>query len=429
MVDATPASAGDHSVTRRGLYWTFVAYGMTGLAGLSLNYLIVSQFGVTTLGRYNTLIAVILIGGQLGSASVHSSVLYHTPEARSTGHPTGQILVSGLALTALTTALSTTVIVGLGEIAFRVADNPDYLNGLRAIAPGLLLYPINKTLLSHLNGLRRIRAFSVAFAGRFVLLTLLAAAAAFLFNDERLLPWTITATEVALLSILLVTLRSELGAEGRRTTLNGLIGRHLGFGLRGIVGGLLLDLNTRVDILLLVAIAGSRAAGVYSIASLFAEGLLQLAMVARYSFDPVVTHLFVEDRLDELRGTIKRVKSRVYFLVFVAIVLSNLCYPLIVRFLFGTDLANESWQVFALLTCGIAFSAGYVPFTNLLQQIGSPARQSLLLGMVGGTNVVLNLLLIPQYGIVGAAAATAIAQACLVPYMRVLARPLLGYSL
>ena len=57
-----------------------------------------------------------------------------------------------------------------------------------------------------------------------------------------------------------------------------------------------LDLNTRVDILLLGVIAGSESVGIYSIGSLFAEGLYQLTMVPRCTYDPVVTHLIVEER-------------------------------------------------------------------------------------------------------------------------------------
>ncbi len=44
-------------------------------------------------------------------------------------------------------------------------------------------------------------------------------------------------------------------------------------------------------------------------------------------------------------------------------------------------------------------------------------------------NIVLNLILIPLFGMVGAASATAIAQVSLVIFLRSLARPVIGYRL
>jgi O-antigen/teichoic acid export membrane protein len=422
------STGGDRSLNRSSFVWTFSAYGVVGLSGLALNWAIVEQFDVAALGRYNLFVAVVLVGGQLGSVSIHSSILYHAPEARTLGHSTGQVLSSGLLLTLATSTIATVVIAVAVEVIFGITENPAYHDGLRAVLPALLLYPINKALLSHLNGLRRFRAFSVAFAARFVLLAVFALIAGFHLKSEGLLPWTISATEVLILVVLLLRLRSELVPSGRRVTLEDRYRRHIRFGLRGFVGGLLLDLNTRVDVLLLGLLAGSRSVGVYSISSLFAESIFQLAMVARYSYDPVVTTLFVEGRFDELRETIHLAKRRVYLLMVAVIVLANLAYPIVVGMLFGKGLVRESWPVFALLCSGIAISAGYIPFTNLLQQVEAPGRQSLLLGLVGGTNVLLNLLLIPPFGIVGAALATAVAQASFVLYVRFLSRPLLGFS-
>ena len=108
--------------------------------------------------------------------------------------------------------------------------------------------------------------------------------------------------------------------------------------------------------------------------------------------------------------------------------LCNLLYPIIVRFLFSKELANESWPVFLILSLGVGISAGYIPFTNLLQQSGLPGRQSILLVGMTITNISLNILLIPIFGIKGAALATAISWASLIYYLRQLSNPILGFK-
>lgn len=50
-----------------------------------------------------------------------------------------------------------------------------------------------------------------------------------------------------------------------------------------------------------------------------------------------------------------------------------------------------------------------MPFDQLLLQSGLPGRRSVMMASYVGINVILNILLIPQYGLAGAAAATAMA--------------------
>ena len=427
--DENDQSLSDHSVSSSGIYWTVGGFALVSLAGIILNQLIASKLGVTSLGRYNSFLAVIIVGGQMGSAGIHGSVLYHTPKFRSESRPTGQVLVGALTATTVTSLLSTALILGIGEVLLRAAGNDYYLRGLHAIALGLFLYPLNKVLLSHINGLRRIRSFSILFASRFVLLAFFAWGASRFFDGDQHLLWTITLTEVVMFLALLFAARQEFIKNPKWEALNENVRAHFRFGIRGLIGGMLLDLNTRVDILLLGVIAGSESVGIYSIGSLFAEGLYQLTMVPRYSYDPVVTHLIVEERHTELKDVVQEAKRKTYFLIIPIVAIANVCYPFVVGVLFGEDLAMDSWKVFGILSVGLVLSAGYVPFTNLLQQAGKPTRQSALLGAITGINIVLNLALIPLFGMVGAALATAIAQVSLIFFLRGLARSVIGYRL
>ncbi len=119
-------SVSDHSVSSSGIYWTVGAFALVSLAGIILNQLIASKLGVTSLGRYNSFLAVIIVGGQMGSAGIHGSVLYHTPKFRSESRPTGQVLVGALTATTVTSLLSTGLTVGIGEVLLRAAGNDYY---------------------------------------------------------------------------------------------------------------------------------------------------------------------------------------------------------------------------------------------------------------------------------------------------------------
>ena len=416
------------TINRTDFSWTFAAFGAVGLSGLVINQVIATQFGVMSLGRYNMLLAVVIIGGQIGAAGIHSSVLFHTPKALTEGNPTSQVICSGVLATILTSTVITSSIYIGGEIILRSTNNFYYLDGLQAITIGLFLFPINKTLLAHLNGLQRIPIFSILFSGRFILLAATAVAVTYNFDDDQLLLWTITATEGIIFGGLVFANNSELKELIQWRKMRGMLQTSPPIWIQRFLGTTLLDLNTRLDILLLGLISGSRSVGIYSIASLFAEGLYQAATVPRYNFDPVVTNLFIQNKIGELQDVIKVAKRKIYLFAIPIVALCNLMYPIIVRFLFSKELANESWPVFLILSLGVGISAGYIPFTNLLQQSGLPGRQSILLVGMTITNISLNILLIPIFGIKGAALATAISWASLIFYLRKLSNPILGFK-
>ncbi len=416
------------TVNKSEFGWTFAAFGAVGLSGLIINQVIATQLGVTALGRYNILLAVVIIGGQIGAMGIHSSVLFHTPKARSEGRSTSQIVCSGVLAACVTSAIATSVIYVGGEIILRSASNLYYLDGLRAIAIGLFLFPINKTLLAHINGLQRIPTFSILFSGRFVLLAVTAAIATYNFGNDKFLPWAITITEGIIFLGLLFANRFEIVGFKRWRLLGEMLNRHFRYGFKGFLGTALLDLNTRLDIILLGLISGTRSVGIYSIASLFAEGLYQAAVVPRYNFDPIVTSLFVQKEIKELHATIAKAKRQIYLIAIPVVILCNVLYPVVVKFLFSEELASESWPIFFILSLGVGLSSGYIPFSNILQQSGFPGRQSVLLAAITVTNLSLNAILIPFFDVKGAAIATAISWISVIFYLRKLSKRILGFK-
>ena len=84
-------------------------------------------------------------------------------------------------------------------------------------------------------------------------------------------------------------------------------------------------------------------------------------------------------------------------------------------FYFGATLflpssyAVQCSTVFLVITLGVLFSIGFRPFHGVFNQSGQPGRYSLFLFTLVSANVVLNFLLIPVLGILGAASATLMA--------------------
>ena len=84
-----------------------------------------------------------------------------------------------------------------------------------------------------------------------------------------------------------------------------------------------------------------------------------------------------------------------------------LVFPFFVAF-FPVGLVEESLVLLEILLLGLMLYAAFIPFEYLLLQSGRPGAQSLMMGVNVCANIALNVVLIPHFGAVGAALATAL---------------------
>ena len=101
-------------------------------------------------------------------------------------------------------------------------------------------------------------------------------------------------------------------------------------------------------------------------------------------------------------------------------------YPIALELIGARPEFAESRLPFAILVGGIAAAAGYLPFGQMLLMGGRPAAHTALIGSTVLTNVIGNAILIPRYGLAGAAAATAVSMVVSIVLLRVLVRARLG---
>jgi O-antigen/teichoic acid export membrane protein len=283
--------------------------------------------------------------------------------------------------------------------------------GLEAALPGLFLFPLNKVLMATLNALRHMRSYAVANAARYVLIVAAIPVVAYADLPAERVPICLTAAELVLFVGLLAATVSHLRVPSLRAAREW-TRTHLAFGSRGVAGGLLVELNTRIDILVLGFFTSDTAVGIYSIASIFAEGMYQLLAILRVNYDPMLARLIAAGKAQELHALIASGKKLAYAAMTVAGVAAIIAYPFVLQWLIGKGEFAASWPVFAILVAGLMISAGFVPFGGILQQGGHPLAQSLLTATIVGLNLAGNLALVPLYGATGSAIATAFSQAC-----------------
>ncbi len=428
-----PHHSDGHSDGRAGTLDTVVnlaGLGVTGVSGVLLLGVIATVYGAAELGRFNLVFAVYLIASQVATLAIHHGVLHHLGRARhATDETRREVLlgaVSAVVLSAGATVLTLSLAAGP---VLEAVGRSDLTSGIRLGIAASGAFALNKVLLNALNALARFRAFALAGAARGVLLLASGVTLAALAAPGRQLPLLLLMTEGGLSIVLVGLLHREL-----RTGRVGLAGvaswgrRFLVFGLRGLAGGFLSDLNTRVDVLCLSLFVDDRAIGIYSLAAVLAEAAQQVPVVVRSLLSPRIVLLVAAKDDAGLRELVVTMRRNLQPAMLAAAVVGVLIYPSAVGLLGGDGFAEGRWA-FALLMLGVVVAASHTPFTLLLVQAGDAAGNSMLLSVATLANVAGNLALIPLLGIGGAAAATAATTVLTVVMLRVLARNRLGLRL
>ena len=407
---------------RRDSSWSAFSFVLIVLSGLLVNVGLAQNFGRAGLGLFNTCLSVVLILGQLGGLGINAAVAFHVPSTRSLGRNYEPILTTSLKTTFATSSVVAILFVLFVEL-FIKGDTSGYQSGFRLIYVAVFLLPFNKVLTAYLNGIGDIKKAALSNAFRFILMLLFLILLSGLGISWKFTPVIISLSELSLLVGLLWLTRDGLShpkesaeekKERRRTI--------LGFGIRSIPAVFLLDMNTRIDVLLLSVLKGAEVVGQYTIASTLSEGLFQMAMVTRLVVDPRVAGLYAAGSSHQLIAFLKRHISYTYLAMVPVVIVSFFIYTPVVNLLFAKENSAGSFEVYVFLATGVLLASGFIPLTNTLNQLGDPLGQSLLLATLTALNILGNLLLIPSMGAAGSALATAFAQTMLVPLLLLFTR-------
>ncbi|HUR29560.1 MAG TPA: polysaccharide biosynthesis C-terminal domain-containing protein, partial [Planctomycetota bacterium] len=384
-------------------------------------------YGAAMLGVFNQVMMAYVLFSMAAAGGINYSLLGAVAEKpRDAAHVAGAVV--GALLPTLLLAAVVTLIFDASRHALASALHSEGVAiGMRAAAPGLFFFALNKQLLAVVNGLRRMRAFAIYQALRYVLIL-----AGFLIAWKRGLPgeelsfvWTFAE------GILFVVLAVEVGthvAWRAATGVKAWCRTHLIYGTKSVMSAMLLELNAKVDIWMLGLSLGDERVGVYSFAANLAEGFFQLIVVLQNNFNPLLANLIARGERAEVEALVRKARRWIVPSFAAAALASAVIYPWTLPLLKGPEFADSAVS-FAILVGSIGALAAWLPFGNLLLMAKHPAWNSLLMLAVAGVNLAMNWVLIPRLEIAGAAVGTAIAFGTFAVLLVILSRRLVGVKL
>jgi O-antigen/teichoic acid export membrane protein len=163
-----------------------------------------------------------------------------------------------------------------------------------------------------------------------------------------------------------------------------------------------------VDTLILTKFRTLSEIGVYNVVLPTSMFLITLGSSLALVLLPLISELWTMKKIKELSNIIKLIYKKVFAFVVPIALIVLIFSDLVLKVLFGESFVFGSDALRILCIGAIFFSVATIN-NNVLVAIGRPKEVTKIILSAAFLNLILNLILIPTYGIIGAAIATSVA--------------------
>lgn len=388
-----------------GIVWNYGSLIILSVSGFLFNCLITYFYDVAALGVFNRTYAWYCVLSQVTTWGVHMSVIKLIPEYKENHRERDKIVNTALTDVFLIAGIGVILIESI--VPYIITDNGNLLRSMQIAMPGLLFFSLNKVILNYLNGLSEMKPYAVFQSIRYISIVFIIWVLGICRCNNIWLSFSFAGAEIIVFVTALAYLlyRKLLG----RGICVQYIREHIRFGTHILPANMVLELNTKVDIICLgFVLKDDYLIGIYSFAILFAEGFYQLYITVRRSINPKITECYVVDTLqqgvEELSVNLKkylRLLSPIALLLIAAAYYAICC-------LLGQKDYMIGLKYLIIICIAIIISGRKIIFGNIFAQTGFPVYESVINLITVASNFFLNLLFIYLWGLLGAAIATAV---------------------
>ena len=370
------------------------------LSGAASTVIVARYTGTHGAGAYSVAVQIgllIVIGGGLG---IDFGLIYFAARDRMRQTDLAPALLwFGLAWGALLAAAGYAIALALGGSLLKGISQPVILAAIAAI-PAMLAVRYLRYFLLGRNQLLRFNAINIALALAWVIFV--AVSLVVLCGGVAGAMWAYAAANVVAFAAALALVPRAVALPNWRRAIIAL--RTLAaFGLRAQLSTVLQFFSYRLDLFILNATSGLGAAGIYSVATLLAEAVWYVPSAVGLVLAPRVAAA-AEGEDDAATEAICR--GSVLVSVAGAVIIAVLA-PLLVLLLFGSAFLPAVVPLWVLLPGVVALGLDK-PIASYQLGRGRPQISLYVAMLATPITVAAYVLLIPAYGIVGAAAGSTI---------------------
>lgn len=388
-----------------GIRWNIISYAILGIFTMLSYCLITWYYGEAFLGVYNIMLSIFMLSGHIGVFGLQSASIYYIPRQLGDKVKLSQNFFSFLIIVIFAGVIVAGIIFWSSETIGRIIFRSEYISrGLRCMAPAVILFSVNKLIAGYINGMGKMRQFALLQSTRYFLIVAYITVVVIFRLSFTFIFWTFGVSEAGVMVMGIIFLHGKVFPKMPQKEF---ICSGFRFGSQAMLGNIISDVNTRIDIMMLGALCGDSAVGLYSFVSVIAEGVISILFVFRSNFNPHFAELLFHKKIDDLALLFKQQKKRLVCLFGILSFMILIGY-ITMCLLFLEKSFMKSIPSVLLVLCGCSIMAPYFVGGNICSLYGKPVVDTGITLLTIIFNAIFNYLLIPQLYLTGAALSTCI---------------------
>ena len=394
-------------ITHYKVLSSYVSFGIVAVAGIFLNIFILKFYNSDVLGKFNFFYAFMIIFSQFCVGGIQFSVLRLSSLYAGDLKKISKMVSSAFFLLIIYFTIIIFLYFIFEDLILNIFQIFEEALSIKIVIFSSFIFALNKIFFMCINGLNLIYYLSFFSALRYVTLLLSVIIFFYLKIDVSVIIVCFFVSEFVTFLFLFVWFFFKVGLS---KFTNFWIKKHFKFGLQAMFGGALMEINARIDILIIGIILGYNSVGIYSFGSMIAEGYSQLYSVLKGNIDAIFGRNGNKNNMLIYKSVNLMRKIYIPLIICAGLLIIILYKPIFLNiFDLNKDFVNKSWIILIILIISMTLVSFLRPFIGLLISLNKPFYFSIIIFGSVLINLILNLVLIPKIGIDGAALATGFA--------------------
>jgi len=385
---------------------TFIASMITMLFGFVITVLLGRYLGAGDLGLYRMVSTVYGIAMLFAAIGIPAAIIKYVAEYKGDRNKTNSIVSSGV-ITSLLLGIGFSVLFylssGIFEEIFRM---PGLAGLLKIISPVFPFALVGGVLLGMLNGLREMKKFGTATIIQSVLMLVISVLLIYFgFGVAGVVIGVVLASVGWCLYLLLITRDYfEITFEGYAENTK----KMLVFGVQIFAGNAINLINYQADTIMIGYFLTATDVGYYGVAVGLSKFFWIIPQAVQTITYPAISKYWFNKNHAAMQIMIdKSLKYATCILLPIGLGVIFFAKD-IITIIFGTEFGYSVLPLQILLVGTIINGGMQRPIGSILYAIGMPKQNLKIFTFAAIVNIILNFLLIPYFGISGAATATTI---------------------
>lgn len=390
----------------KDIQWSFISLATSSIAHLLLRITLGRELGPSGLGLYTLVFTIYMLGTQFAAFGIETALTKYIAEYKGDQLKINKYVSSGI-FGSLISGLITGIFLYIlsNFISIKIFDNFEMINLLKVTAICFPFIAIQKAVQGVLNGFRNMKHFAYLNICQNILIVTVSVFLVLKLKmgvEGAVLGLAIPTIVLGILSLLYVRKNFVFYPDMMKKILKDMSW----FGFYVVLANSIGIINTQVDSLMIGHFMEETYVGYYAIATIFMQGITLMPNAVQRITTPAIATYFGKKDYYSIGKLIKNTMLS----VFAATLLISICLAVSGKFIIITLFKGflPAYTPMLILLIGYSVYSALISVGGALSSVGKVKiifKISMLCTLI---NALLNMVLIPKYGLIGASIATSI---------------------